>query len=53
MKALASLKDGYMTMIGIRETSFWYDKWLEDGRVCDTVEVVHITDTNLPVRDAR
>lgn len=51
MKAMASLKDGFSFRVGKGEISLWYDRWIEDTRLCDLVPYVDIHDVNLRVCD--
>lgn len=34
------------------EVSFWFDRWLKDGTICNMVDYVHISDFELQVKDA-
>jgi len=50
-KTVEVLKSGFKTRIGRGEVSLWYDKWLEDDYLCNIVPYVHISETNLRLRD--
>lgn len=51
MKAAKLLYPGFKYKIGNGEISLWYDKWLDEGRICDLIPFVNIQDTLLKVRD--
>lgn len=51
MKFAAILKTSFITRIGEGEVSLWYDKWLEDDRICNLIPYVDIQDVNLRVCD--
>ena len=50
-KTVEILKYGFKTRIGIGDVSLWYDKWLEDDYICNHVPRVHISETNLRLKD--
>ena len=45
------LKDGFHLKLGCGEASFWYESWLHDGPLCKDVPYVHISDSDLKVKD--
>ena len=45
------LEPGFVRHLGNGQTSFWYDKWLLEGPLCNLVPFVHISDTAFQVRD--
>ena len=51
VKAWNVLKDGFTWQLGRGNSSFWYDRWLPIGKLCDYVTFVHITDSDHIVRD--
>jgi len=50
-KTVEVLKFGFKTRIGRGEVSLWYDKWLADDYLCNLVPYVHISETNLRLRE--
>lgn len=51
MKAVSVLRDGYKFRIGEGDMSFWFDKWMDEGPMCSKVNYVHISDSQLKVKD--
>jgi hypothetical protein len=51
MKAAAILYGGFITRVGCGNISLWYERWLHNGRLCDGLPFVHISDTNLQICD--
>lgn len=50
MKAMEMLRDGYRSNIGEGNVSFWFDKWLNNGPLCNKVDYVHISNSQLRVK---
>lgn len=50
-KAVMVLRDGFKFRLGSGEIFFLYDAWLEEGPLCQLVDVVNISDTALRVKD--
>ena len=50
-KAWKNLMEGFVWELGNGSSSFWYDSWSPLGKLCDLVPFVHISDTQLQVRD--
>lgn len=46
-KAIESLADGFKMRLHSGTTSFWYSDWTGLGNLCDLVEFVHVSDTQL------
>lgn len=51
LKATNILKEGFMVRIGSGNISVWYDKWMDDGPLCNLIVWVNILDTDLRVKD--
>lgn len=51
LKAYGLLKEGFIWRIGHGESSFWYDKWMPSGPLCDLLPFVDIHDISMHVRD--
>ena len=47
----AILSDGYRLRVGSGNISLWYDRWLEEGLLCDVIPFVHIEDTQMRIAD--
>ena len=45
------LQDGFRLRIGDDSSSFWYDFWTQSGPLCHLVDYVHISDTQLRIKD--
>ena len=50
-KALNFLREGWQFRLRSGRSSFWYDNWSSIGRLCDHVPYVHISETELQVKD--
>ena len=48
---MAILTMGYRYRVGGGNISIWYDFWLEDGKLCNMVPIVHIEDTQKLIKD--
>ncbi|KAJ1421151.1 Endonuclease/exonuclease/phosphatase superfamily [Sesbania bispinosa] len=51
VRAKNALLEGFDFRLGQGDTSVWYTDWTSLGRLCDLVPFVHISDTNLVLRD--
>ena len=51
MRAFNHLKDGYKVRVGAGEVSFWYDRMLSDGFLCEKLPYVNTQDTTLLIKD--
>lgn len=51
MKAREGLQDGFKFKLGNGMTSVWYEDWTGRGKLADLLDFVHISDTNLKLRD--
>ena len=51
LHAYSVLKDSFRFRVGNGDLSFWYDKWLDVGRLCDKVVFVNIQDVDMKVSD--
>ena len=51
VKAWNLLKPGYTIRIGRGDSLFWFGSWHPQGPLCNLVPYVHISDTQLKVRD--
>ena len=51
VKVASSFRDGFKMKVGRGDTSFSYENWLPEGKLCDLVLFVHISDTDLHVGD--
>ena len=49
LQAYSWLQDGFRFCVGTGHVSFWYDKWLDIGKLCDQVFFVNIQDVNMRV----
>lgn len=49
-KAIISLGDGFKMRINSGNTSFWYSDWTGMGPLCNLVDFVHISDTQLTLK---
>lgn len=50
-KTVEVLKSYLMTIIGRWEVSLWCDKWLEDNYLSNHVPCIHVSETNLRLKD--
>lgn len=51
MRARDSIRDGFKFKLGNRLTSIWYQDWTGRGKIAEHLDFVHISDTNLKLRD--
>lgn len=51
VKAASFLDRPFKYRVGNDEISVFYDNWLGDGPICDCMDYVHISDTQLLIRD--
>lgn len=51
IKAFRHLRDRYKIRLGNGESSFWFDRWVENIPLSSKVNFVNISDTHLRVRD--
>ena len=51
LKDTSALRYRFKWSIGDGNTSLWYGNWLGDGNLCNRVDFVHISDTDLRVAD--
>lgn len=51
VKAVANLKQGFITRVGKGDIPIWYKKWLHKGKICDRIPFVDIQDINLKIND--
>ena len=45
------LKDGFRVQLGDGSFSFWFDPWTHEGPLCNMVDFIHISDSQLMVKD--
>ncbi|XP_015939884.1 uncharacterized protein LOC107465419 [Arachis duranensis] len=50
-KAFGALKDAFSWCIGSLDQSFWFDNWSIEGPIAQDVPFVHISDSDLTIRD--
>lgn len=50
-KAIRSLRDGFDIRLQVGNYSFWYSDWLGIGPLCTMVDFVHISNTQMCVKD--
>ncbi|KAJ1378246.1 Ribonuclease H domain [Sesbania bispinosa] len=51
IKSRDALKDGFCFSLGAGDTSVWFSDWNGHGFLSDVVPFVHVTDTNVLLRD--
>lgn len=51
LKALEALRQGFQFCISDVSSSFWYENWTGLGALCHLVDFVHISDTQLQLKD--
>jgi hypothetical protein len=51
LKVATVLRDGFCIRIGRGNVSFWFDRWLDEGPLCDKVLFMDYQDVPLQVRD--
>ncbi|XP_015971192.1 uncharacterized protein LOC107494666 [Arachis duranensis] len=50
-KAFGALKDAFSWCVGSLDQSFWFDNWSIEGPIAQDVPFVHISDSDLTIRD--
>lgn len=45
------LREGFKMRLGNEDCSFWFDDWTSEGCFCQKVPYVHISDSDMWVRD--
>ena len=50
-KAFGALKDAFSWCVGSLDQSFWFDNWSIEGPIAQDVSFVHISDSDLTIRD--
>ncbi|QHO52257.1 Putative ribonuclease H protein [Arachis hypogaea] len=50
-KAFGALKDAFSRCVGSLDQSFWFDNWSIEGPIAQDVPFVHISDSDLTIRD--
>ncbi|XP_016164363.1 uncharacterized protein LOC107606867 [Arachis ipaensis] len=50
-KAFGALKDAFSWCVGSLYQSFWFDNWIIEGTIAQDVPFVHISDSDLTIRD--
>ncbi|XP_057747767.1 uncharacterized protein LOC130966964 [Arachis stenosperma] len=50
-KAFGALKDAFSWCVGSLDQSFWFDNWNIEGPIAQDVPFVHISDSDLTIRD--
>ncbi|XP_015946532.1 uncharacterized protein LOC107471560 [Arachis duranensis] len=50
-KAFSALKDSFSWCVGSLDQSFWFDNWSIEGPIAQDVPFVHISDSDLTIRD--
>ncbi|XP_057755680.1 uncharacterized protein LOC130974857 [Arachis stenosperma] len=50
-KAFGALKDAFSWCVGSFNQSFWFDNWSIEGPIAQDVPFVHISDSDLTIRD--
>lgn len=46
-----ALQDGFQMRIGFQSSSIWYKDWLRCGPLCNLVDFVNISDTDMHIKD--
>lgn len=50
-KATNILQDGFRLKVGDGKLTIWFDRWNSQGALSQLVDYVHISDTNLMLKD--
>lgn len=51
MKAISSLREGFGMRLNWGDSSLWHTDWLGTGPICNLLNFVHISDTQIRLRD--
>ena len=51
MKAFSYLHDGFVYRLGSGNVFLWYDRWLDEDLLAELIPTVHVSDTDLRVKD--
>lgn len=51
MKAVSTFRSGFNIRLASGMSSIWYSNWMGTGPLCRTLDYVHISDTQLVLRD--